>query len=71
MWKLVFCKLINGSSECKLNSSQYIAILYSVEVVLVPVCYVVFVHLVPWYIQTIQSDCSIHGEYIPYPPPSR
>ena len=24
--------------------------------------------LVPWYIQTVQSDCSIQGEYITYPP---
>ncbi len=25
--------------------------------------------LVPWYVQTVESDCSIHGEYISYPLP--
>ncbi len=27
--------------------------------------------IVPWYVQSIQSDCSIRSEYISYPPPRR
>ena len=27
--------------------------------------------IVPWYVQNVQSDCSIPGDYISYPPPRR